>query len=93
MAAAQLIVQVEVRICQVPRGATAVQVTPIVAETAEQLFVFQRSPHWCPPLGNHPISAAEAGVTKTTVKPVNPSANFRSREERIRIFMAPPLSR
>ncbi|MES2480591.1 MAG: NAD(P)/FAD-dependent oxidoreductase [Pseudomonadota bacterium] len=40
-------------------GATGVQVTPIVAETAEQLFVFQRSPNWCTPLGNHPISAEE----------------------------------
>lgn len=40
-------------------GATGVQVTPIVAKTAEQLFVFQRSPNWCTPLGNHPISDEE----------------------------------
>jgi cation diffusion facilitator CzcD-associated flavoprotein CzcO len=36
-------------------GATGVQIIPVVAETASEVFVFQRSPNWCTPLGNGPI--------------------------------------
>ncbi|MBC2669539.1 flavin-containing monooxygenase [Novosphingobium piscinae] len=45
-------------------GATGVQIIPIVAESAGELFVFQRSPNWCTPLGNTPISAEEMSVIK-----------------------------
>ncbi|CAN5158249.1 NAD(P)/FAD-dependent oxidoreductase [soil metagenome] len=37
-------------------GATGVQIIPIVAETAQDLFVLQRTPNWCTPLGNSPLS-------------------------------------
>ena len=37
-------------------GATGVQIIPIVAETAGELFVLQRTPNWCTPLGNTPLS-------------------------------------
>ncbi|MDO9090027.1 MAG: NAD(P)/FAD-dependent oxidoreductase [Burkholderiaceae bacterium] len=37
-------------------GATGVQIIPIVAKTAAQLHVFQRTPNWCTPLGNTPLS-------------------------------------
>jgi cation diffusion facilitator CzcD-associated flavoprotein CzcO len=40
-------------------GATGVQIIPIVAETAKDLTVFQRTPNWCTPLGNVPITPAE----------------------------------
>lgn len=40
-------------------GATGVQIIPIAAETAKELYVFQRSPNWCTPLGNSPISDEE----------------------------------
>ncbi|MGE3691061.1 MAG: flavin-containing monooxygenase [Novosphingobium sp.] len=40
-------------------GATGVQIIPIAAETAKELYVFQRSPNWCTPLGNTPISDEE----------------------------------
>jgi len=37
-------------------GATGVQIIPIVAEQARSLHVLQRTPNWCIPLGNHPLS-------------------------------------
>ena len=37
-------------------GATGVQIIPIAAETAKELYVFQRTPNWCTPLGNIPLS-------------------------------------
>lgn len=37
-------------------GATGVQVVPEIAKTAKDVFVFQRTPNWCTPLGNQPIS-------------------------------------
>lgn len=40
-------------------GATDVQVIPIVAETVQDLFVFQRTPNWCTPLGNLALSEDE----------------------------------
>jgi len=47
------------RVAVIGTGATGVQIIPIVAETAKQLFVLQRTPNWCTPLGNVPITAEE----------------------------------
>jgi (2,2,3-trimethyl-5-oxocyclopent-3-enyl)acetyl-CoA 1,5-monooxygenase len=47
------------RVGVIGTGATGVQVIPIVAKSAAELFVFQRSPNWCTPLGNTPISDDE----------------------------------
>lgn len=44
------------RVGVIGTGATGVQIISAVAETAAELFVFQRSPNWCTPLGNVPIS-------------------------------------
>jgi cyclohexanone monooxygenase len=43
------------RVGVIGTGATGVQIIPVVAKTAQQLFVFQRTPNWCAPLGNHPL--------------------------------------
>lgn len=45
-------------------GATGVQIIPIAAETAQELKVFQRSPNWCTPLGNSPLSKDEMDVIR-----------------------------
>lgn len=47
------------RVGVIGTGATGVQLIPIVAKTAQELFVFQRSPNWCTPLGNVPITDEE----------------------------------
>ncbi|OCC23707.1 cyclohexanone monooxygenase [Croceicoccus estronivorus] len=45
-------------------GATGVQIIPIVAETAKDLFVFQRTPNWCTPLGNSPLSKEDMDLIR-----------------------------
>lgn len=44
------------RVGVIGTGATGVQIIPVVAKTAEQLYVFQRTPNWCTPLGNHALT-------------------------------------
>ncbi|MFA7588021.1 MAG: NAD(P)/FAD-dependent oxidoreductase, partial [Novosphingobium sp.] len=52
------------RVAVIGTGATGVQIIPIAAETAQSLHVFQRSPNWCTPLGNAPISKEEMKVLR-----------------------------
>ncbi len=47
------------RVAVIGTGATGVQIIPIAAQTADELFVFQRTPNWCTPLGNTPLSKEE----------------------------------
>lgn len=52
------------RVGVIGTGATGVQIIPIVAETAEELFVFQRTPNWCTPLGNAPLSKEDMDLIR-----------------------------
>lgn len=52
------------RVGVVGTGATGVQIIPIVAQSAEQLFVFQRTPNWCTPLGNAPLGKEEMDLLR-----------------------------
>ncbi len=47
------------RVAVIGTGATGVQTIQEVAKTAGTLTVFQRTPNWCAPLHNGPISKAE----------------------------------
>ena len=47
------------RVGVIGTGATAVQLIQEVARTAGELFVYQRTPNWCAPLHNKPISPEE----------------------------------
>ena len=47
------------RVAVIGTGATGVQTIQEVAKTAETLTVFQRTPNWCAPLHNGPISKQE----------------------------------
>jgi len=53
------------RVGVIGTGATGVQIIPIVAETAQDLFVFQRTPNWCTPLGNSALSDEEMDLIRT----------------------------
>jgi cation diffusion facilitator CzcD-associated flavoprotein CzcO len=53
------------RVAVIGTGATAVQMIPVIAETAGQLSIFQRSPNWCAPLHNGPIDQAEMDDIKS----------------------------
>lgn len=52
------------RVGVIGTGATGVQIIPIVAQSAGTLKVFQRSPNWCTPLGNTPITKDEMEVIR-----------------------------
>ena len=47
------------RVGVIGTGATGVQIVPNVAKTAKELYVFQRTPNWCTPLGNEPLPPEE----------------------------------
>lgn len=52
------------RVGVIGTGATGVQIIPIVAQTAKDLHVFQRTPNWCTPLGNTPLSAKDMDLLR-----------------------------
>lgn len=52
------------RVGVIGTGATGVQIIPIAAESAKDLHVFQRSPNWCTPLGNFPLSNEDMEVIR-----------------------------
>ena len=54
------------RVGVIGTGATGVQVIQEVARSAARLTVFQRTPNWCAPLHNRPISAAEQQQIKAS---------------------------
>ena len=52
------------RVAVIGTGATGVQVTQTIAPQVGQLTVFQRTPNWCTPLHNAPITEAEQARIK-----------------------------
>jgi len=52
------------RVGVIGTGATGVQIIPIAAETAKDLFVFQRTPNWCTPLGNSPLTKEDMDLVR-----------------------------
>jgi cation diffusion facilitator CzcD-associated flavoprotein CzcO len=52
------------RVAVIGTGATGVQTIQEVAKTAARLTVFQRTPNWCAPLHNRPITAEEQRAIK-----------------------------
>ncbi len=52
------------RVCVIGTGATAVQVIPLVAQTARQLTVFQRTPNFVMPARNAPMTEFELAAIR-----------------------------
>jgi cyclohexanone monooxygenase len=59
------------RVAVVGTGASGVQVIQEMAKVAKDLYVFQRSPNWCNPLGNAPVSQAEMDEIKANYDSLN----------------------
>ena len=59
------------RVAVVGTGASGVQVIQEMAKVAKELYVFQRSPNWCCPLGNAPVSQEEMDEIKRNYKDLN----------------------
>ena len=53
------------RVAVIGTGSTGIQVIQEVSKVAKELVVFQRSPNWCTPLGNGPITATEMDEIKS----------------------------
>jgi cation diffusion facilitator CzcD-associated flavoprotein CzcO len=47
------------RVAVVGTSSSGVQVVPVIADEVESLTVYQRTPNWCTPLNNRPISPEE----------------------------------
>ncbi len=47
------------RVAVVGTSSSGVQVVPAIADEVESLTVYQRTPNWCTPLNNRPITAEE----------------------------------
>ena len=54
------------RVAVIGTGATGVQVIQTIAKDAGHLTVFQRTPNWCTPLNNRPISDEEQRAIKSS---------------------------
>ncbi|MCV7169999.1 NAD(P)/FAD-dependent oxidoreductase [Mycobacterium manitobense] len=54
------------RVAVIGTGSSGVQSIPIIAEQAEQLYVFQRTPNYSVPAGNRPLSAEDVAQVKAT---------------------------
>jgi cation diffusion facilitator CzcD-associated flavoprotein CzcO len=52
------------RVGVIGTGATGIQIIPIVAQTAKELTVFQRSPNWCVPLGNTALTQEDMAAIR-----------------------------
>ena len=53
------------RVGLVGTGSTGIQATPVVAEQAEHLYVFQRTPNYSVPARNHPLTPEQLQEIKT----------------------------
>lgn len=54
------------RVAVIGTGSSGVQIITAIADDVADLTVFQRTPNWCPPLNNAPLSAAEMAEIKSS---------------------------
>lgn len=52
------------RVAVIGTGSSGIQSIPIIAEAAEQLYVFQRTPNYSVPAGNRPLTPEERAAVK-----------------------------
>ena len=52
------------RVGVIGTGSSGIQAVPVIAEQAEQLYVFQRTPNYSIPAGNRPLSADAVAAVK-----------------------------
>ncbi|TGB36819.1 flavin-containing monooxygenase [Mycolicibacterium peregrinum] len=52
------------RVAVIGTGSSGIQSIPIIAEQAQQLYVFQRTPNYSVPAGNRPLTEEEVADTK-----------------------------
>jgi len=65
------------RVGVIGTGSTGIQLIPVVAEQADELYVFQRTAAYSLPAGNHPLDSAEQAEIKADYP------GFRARNNRM----------
>ncbi|MEN0073525.1 MAG: NAD(P)/FAD-dependent oxidoreductase, partial [Paracraurococcus sp.] len=73
------------RVAVIGTGATGVQTIQEVAKTAGHLTIFQRTPNWCAPLHNRPVTKEEQKALKASYPEI-----FRRCQETFSCFMHTP---
>ena len=63
------------RVAVVGTGSSGVQVIPVIAEAAASLTVLQRSPNWCTPLNNAPITHEEQAQLRKDFEAIRATLN------------------
>jgi cation diffusion facilitator CzcD-associated flavoprotein CzcO len=63
------------RVAVVGTGSSGVQIAPAIAGDAASLAVYQRTPSWCTPLNNHPISPSQRAYLKASFRPIRDELN------------------
>jgi len=58
------------RVAIVGTGSSGVQIAPLIADDVESLTIYQRTPSWCTPLNNHPISAEQQACLKANFEAI-----------------------
>lgn len=54
------------RVAVIGTGSSGIQSIPVIAQQAEALYVFQRTPNYSVPAGNKPLTAADVAEIKAT---------------------------
>ena len=75
------------RVAVIGTGSSGVQVIPPIAAEAAELVVYQRTPNWCTPLNNAPISAEEQQALRDDFERIQRTLNTSATG-----FMVPPPS-
>jgi cation diffusion facilitator CzcD-associated flavoprotein CzcO len=63
------------RVAVVGTGSSGVQIIPVIAKTAASLTVLQRSPNWCTPLNNAPITPDEQAQLRKDFESIRTTLN------------------
>jgi cation diffusion facilitator CzcD-associated flavoprotein CzcO len=63
------------RVAVVGTGSSGVQVIPTIANDVASLTVYQRTPHWCTPLNNRPITPDEQARLRADFEAIRQTLN------------------
>ncbi len=61
------------RVAVVGTGSSGVQIAPVIADEVASLTVYQRTPTWCTPLNNHPITPSSRPTSRPNFEPIRPT--------------------
>ena len=63
------------RVAVVGTGPSGVQIVPAIADQVASLTVYQRTPNWCTPLNNRPITADEQATLRREFEAIRETLN------------------